>query len=52
MCVGACGCSTYGDQQRELDSLDLELQTLVSNLKHILGIEFRTSAEAACTPNY
>lgn len=50
--VCSCECSPCGDQQRELEPLVLELQVLVSNLKCTLGIEIRTSAEAACAPNY
>lgn len=50
--VCSCECSPCGDQQRELEPLVLELQVLVSNLKFTLGIEIRTSAEAAHAPNY
>lgn len=50
--VRAFECSIYGDQKRGLDLLVLELQALVSNLKCMLGADFRSSAGAAHDPSY
>jgi hypothetical protein len=50
--IHASECSIYGDQRRELGPLELEFQALVSNLKCMLGTDFRSQAEAAHTPSY
>ena len=49
MCVGMCmNVGTQGVQKRALDSLELELQEVVSYLTWVLVMELRSSVRAVC----
>jgi hypothetical protein len=48
-----CMCGTDGDQERVLDSLKLQSQTVMSTPQRgVLGSEFRTSGRATSSPNH
>lgn len=47
LCVGIFMCSAQGGQQRELETLELELYEVVSCLTWILGTELRSSCKSS-----
>ena len=51
VCVSLCAPDTLSDQKKVLDSLELELQMVLSTM-WVLGTELRSSTRAVSALNY